>query len=642
MTRKGLTGFMLTAVLLAATDAVAISGRPKEVDCPVCKTTFVSRLVDDYILYYRPRIETCPRCLYTATTIDFKTPTPQECDRIRTALLNIRAELEQSSLQFLGYEFEKIADDANMLRILTGYECYRHRDMPLRPPAGFMLMSAYWLARRSDAPPTLQSATIATLEQGLSGEVYPEEQQPRFMVILGELYEQEERLAEAQAIAAAAKKLLTELRSGETEESPNRRLYGIIWNDAQNLETKLRLRGVSTEELKSSLELFVDPMASSKMVTASLAAQELLRRNDVDSWEAVEDFVRRSSEHLSWFLGTNRRRGGITNAPPKLKAYLRDRFDEVTVELDRPDNGKDWMLRRLHGYLAPVQYLDRFAAIRTRSGRYASPNVLLFLQQSSPSAVLTEIRSPRDSRSTTAFMQSLSVSPQRLEELNGGRSIDLLTRPDQTVSVLNVPRVGYWGDRDGEVWLLRAMSRLIAVGVEEAAIYFGHWIDTAGPVAIAEAEPQSCFQAIAATPAVWPVFDSMTFQLSNSAQGLLWNCLRFLCGHDEVGADLLEILEKSDANSPWPRLVISALQARHDDAGRDWALEQVARQAKGTAERELMLIRYLEVIGTPQDIPSLEEINTELAAGSQKNLSYRMRVENVIRSIRMRQTLGLE
>ncbi|MEE8155859.1 MAG: hypothetical protein V3T53_12980 [Phycisphaerales bacterium] len=55
-----------------------------------------------------------------------------------------------------------------------------------------------------------------------------------------------------------------------------------------------------------------------------------------------------------------------------------------------------------------------------------------------------------------------------------------------------------------------------------------------------------------------------------------------------------------------------------------------------------MLIRYLEVIGTPQDIPSLEEINTELAAGSQKNLSYRMRVENVIRSIRMRQTLGLE
>lgn len=86
MSRKRLSGFMLTAVLLTATHLTAISGRPKEVECPVCKTTFVSRLVDDYILYYRPRIETCPRCLYTATTIDFKTPTPQECDRIRAAL----------------------------------------------------------------------------------------------------------------------------------------------------------------------------------------------------------------------------------------------------------------------------------------------------------------------------------------------------------------------------------------------------------------------------------------------------------------------------------------------------------------------------------------------------------------------------
>ncbi len=378
-------------------------------------------------------------------------------------------------------------------------------------------------------------------------------------------------------MVAATRMLLTELRAGEAEGSRNRRLYDNIRNDVEKLDTKLRLRGVSTDELRSSLELFVDPMAHSKIVTASLAAQELLRRNDADSWEAVEDFVRQSSEHLSWFLGNTRRGGGITNAPPKLKAYLRDRFDEVAAELERPDSGKDWMLRRLHGYLAPVQYLDRFAAIRTRSGRYASPNVLLFLQQSSPSAVLTKIRSPRDIRSTTAFMQTLSVSPQRLEELNGGRSIDLLTRPDQTVSVLNVPRVGYWSDSDGEVWLLRAISRLIAQGAEEAAVYFGHWIDTAGPVAIAEAEPQSCFQAIADTPAVWPVFDSMTFQLSNSAQGLLWNCLRFLCGDDEVGADLLEILEKSDANSPWRRLVITALQARHDDAGRDWALEQLAR-----------------------------------------------------------------
>lgn len=121
-------------------------------------------------------------------------------------------------------------------------------------------------------------------------------------------------------MVAATRMLLTELRAGEAEGSRNRRLYGIIWNDAQKLETKLRLRGVSTDELKSSLELFFDPMARSKIVTASLAAQELLRRNDVDSWEAVEDFVRRSSEHLSWFLGTNRSRDGITNAPPETQS----------------------------------------------------------------------------------------------------------------------------------------------------------------------------------------------------------------------------------------------------------------------------------------------------------------------------------